>query len=89
MTVFKVPDNSTVDDLMAAFAAMEDEAAIFPEGYEVVGGVGAMSPGVTAWIDLDLAAGTHIGACFLPTLEGEDADTPHAFLGMMTTFEVA
>ncbi len=89
VTVLKAPDGSTVDDLLSAFAAIEDEETIFPEGYQVVGGVGAMSPGVTAWIDLDLAAGTPIGARFLPTLEGNDAGTPHAFLGMMTSFEVA
>ncbi len=89
VTVLAAPAGSTVDDLMAAFAAMEDAEAVFPDGYLVAGGVGAMSPGVTAWIDLDLTAGTHIGACFLPTLEGEDAGTPHAFLGMITTFDVA
>jgi hypothetical protein len=84
MTTFKAPDGSTVDDLFAAFETTPEDQ-IFPDGYTVTGGIGATSPGVTTWVELDLAPGTHIAACFLP---GDDG-TPHAFQGMVAAFEVA
>lgn len=83
MTTLKAPDGSTVDDLFAAFETTPEDQ-VFPDGYETTGGVGATSPGVTTWVELDLEPGTHIAACFLP---GED-DMPHAFHGMIASFEV-
>ena len=83
VSTLKAPDGSTVDDLFAAFeTASEDQ--VFPDGYTTTGGVGATSPGVTTWVEMDLQPGTHIAACFLP---GEDG-MPHAFHGMIATFEV-
>lgn len=83
MTTLKAPDGSTVDDLFAAFETTSEDQ-VFPDGYPTTGGVGATSPGVSTWVELDLEPGTHIAACFLP---GEDG-LPHAFHGMITTFEV-
>ena len=83
MTTLKAPDGSTVDDLFAAFEATPEDQ-IFPDGYMTTGGIGATSPGITNWVELDLQPGTHIAACFLP---GDDG-MPHAFHGMLTTFEV-
>jgi hypothetical protein len=83
MTTFKAPDGSTVDDMFAAFETTPEDQ-IFPDGYETTGGIGATSPGVTTWVELNLAPGTHIAACFLP---GDDG-TPHGFQGMIAAFEV-
>jgi hypothetical protein len=89
MTTFGAPAGATVDDFWAAVET-KPEGALFPDGYPVIGGVGAISPGVTTWVELDLAPGTHVAACFLPMIEpGESAGMPHAVLGMITTFEVA
>jgi hypothetical protein len=82
ITVFRGPAGATADAFMEA--AMSSEA-FPPAGYEHVGGVGAMSPGASIWVELDLEPATYVGACFLP---GDD-DAPHAMLGMMTTFVVA
>ncbi len=83
VTTLKAPDGSTVDDLFAAFETTPEDQ-VFPDGYATTGGVGATSPGISTWVDLDLVPGTHIAACFLP---GEDG-MPHAFHGMVTTFDV-
>ncbi|MCA9859699.1 MAG: hypothetical protein KC438_08250 [Thermomicrobiales bacterium] len=83
LTTLKAPDGSTVDDLFAAFETTPEDQ-VFPDGYMTTGGVGATSPGVSTWVELNLEPGTHIAACFLP---GEDG-LPHAFNGMITAFEV-
>lgn len=83
MTTLKAPDGSTVDDLFAAFENTPEDQ-VFPDGYTTTGGVGATSPGVSTWVELNLEPGTHIAACFLP---GDDG-MPHAFHGMITAFEV-
>lgn len=81
MTLFTAPAGATAGDMLDAVMAGGD--AFPPEGYEISGGCGAMSPGYSIWIELDLAPGTHIAACFLP---GDDG-TPHAFQGMVAAFE--
>jgi hypothetical protein len=82
ITIFRGPAGGTPESFLEA--AMSSEA-FPPAGYEHVGGVGAMSPGVSVWVELDLVPGTYIGSCFLP---GDD-DMPHAMQGMVATFEVS
>lgn len=86
VTIFRGPDGTTADAFMEAAMASE---AFPPAGYEHVGGVGGMSPGVSVWVELDLAPGTYVGACFLPSLDGYQEGAPHAMRGMSTTFAVA
>ncbi len=86
ITIFRGPAGSTADAFMEA--AMSSDA-FPPADYEHVGGVGAMSPGVSTWIELDFAPGTYVGACFLPGGTADNDDTPHAMRGMIATFEVA
>lgn len=89
VTLFKVPNGTTTDDVMSLFAAMDDNSPFPPDGWELAGGIGATSPGATGWIEPDLKPGTHVAACFLPTISGDDADgLPHALHGMVTAFEV-
>jgi hypothetical protein len=89
VTVLSAPAGATVDDLWAAFDNTPEDQ-VFPDDYRPAGGIGATSPGVATWVEMDLAAGTYIAACFLPMLvEGPGAGQPHALLGMITAFEVA
>jgi hypothetical protein len=45
----------------------------------------AISEGVSIWIEVDLAPGYYVAMCFLPDPGGE---APHAFMGMVDSFEV-
>ena len=49
-------------------------------------GLGALSPGQTSWLALDLAPGTYIALCFVPDRE---TGVPHALMGMVQVFTVA
>jgi hypothetical protein len=49
-------------------------------------GLGAISPGQTSWLALDLAPGTYFALCFVPDRE---TGTPHALMGMVQVFTVA
>ena len=45
----------------------------------------ALSEGVSIWVELDLQPGYYVALCFLPDAGGE---APHAFMGMVDSFEV-
>lgn len=45
----------------------------------------AISEGVSIWIEVDLEPGYYVAFCFLPDPGGE---APHAFMGMVDSFEV-
>jgi hypothetical protein len=51
-----------------------------------VGGMGQLSPGLTAWTELDLAPGTYVAVCFV---FDPATGMPHAVLGMVDVFTVA
>jgi len=53
--------------------------------FEPVGGIGWLSPGETAWTEVDLAPGTYIALCFVPDPE---TFVPHAAMGMVAVFTV-
>jgi len=50
-----------------------------------VGGIGWLSPGITAWTEVDLDPGTYIAVCFVFDPE---TGLPHAMLGMIDVFSV-
>lgn len=45
----------------------------------------ALSEGSSIWIEVDLQPGYYVALCFLPDVGG---DAPHAFMGMVDSFEV-
>ncbi len=83
------PSGTTVDDVLAVFAA-DETASPIPGGLTFddltpVGGIGALSSGGVGWAVLDLAPGTYVALCFVFDLE---AMAPHAFMGMVEVFTV-
>ena len=86
----KVPDGTTVDQVIALL--MSDEGAATPtpgtlSDTDIVdfGGVFMQSKGQTVWPMLDLPAGTFVAACFVPDPRN---GMPHAMEGMINLFQV-
>lgn len=64
-----------------------DEVGFNPEeDLEFLTFTGTQSPDVTTWIELDLEAGQHVLACFVPDIDDGEA---HAYHGMVTVVEVS
>lgn len=75
INLLKLADGKTMADVMTYLQA--------PEGappFVAAGGLQAINPGATAWVDLDLTPGTYIAICFVPDPASE---MPHLALGMM------
>lgn len=49
------------------------------------GGTGALAPGSSQWVELNLPRGTYAALCFVPDIH---TGMPHAFMGMVTVFVV-
>lgn len=73
-----VPDGTTVDDLTTALQNDEEFGT-------AAGGLGWLSPGATAWAEVDLAPGTYVALCFV---FDPKTGLPHAMEGMMDVFRV-
>jgi hypothetical protein len=56
-----------------------------PDDFMPAGGLGVISSGQTAWIELNLDAGTYIAICFIPD---QETGMPHAAMGMYEVFTV-
>ena len=54
----------TADDLIAGL--MSGEGGPSPTGLDAAGGVGALNPGLSGSVTLDLAAGNYVMVCFVP-----------------------
>ncbi len=52
---------------------------------EPIGGLGWISPGMTAWIEVDLEPGTYIALCFV---FDEETGMPHVAMGMVDVFTI-
>lgn len=84
------PEPVTAEQIMGLVAG-ESEEATPPGGgpsfgdLEQVGGIGWLTPGTTAWTEIDLAPGTYVALCFVP-----DPETfmPHVAMGMVAVFTV-
>ena len=90
MDLVKAPNPVAAEQVLTKFTL---EARATPpagtpsyEEYEGVAGLGAVSPGQTAWLVLpDLEPGTYVTSCFMPD---EHEGAPHIFLGMVQVFDV-
>ncbi len=84
------PEPVTVEQVMELMASESEEAT--PTGgdpsfgdFEPVGGIGWLSPGATAWTEVDLEPGTYVALCFV---FDPATGLPHVAMGMVATFTV-
>ena len=54
----------TADDLIAGL--MSGEGGPSPTGLDAAGGVGALNPGLSGSVTLNLTAGNYVMVCFVP-----------------------
>ena len=89
---YPVPVGTTIDHVMEMFMLEDTGGTPSPDnplssaGEEFVpqAATSILSPGVTTWLDIDLAPGSYLVMCPLPFPSGP----PHAFLGMMEIVDV-
>ncbi len=83
---------ATAEQIIALFSSESEDENATPVGggpsfadIDPVGGVGWLSPGATAWTEVDLQPGTYAMICFV-----FDSETglPHLMLGMADVFTV-
>jgi hypothetical protein len=84
------PQPITAEQVMELLAGESEEATPTRGGpsfadFEPVGGMGWLSPGLTAWTEVDLAPGTYVALCFVYDPE---TGMPHTALGMVAVFTV-
>jgi hypothetical protein len=84
------PQPVTTDQVMELLAGESEEATPTGGGpsfadFEPVGGMGWLSPGLTAWTEVDLVPGTYVALCFVFDPE---TGLPHTALGMVAVFTV-
>jgi hypothetical protein len=84
------PEPVTAEQVMELLAGESEEAT--PSGggpsfadFEPVGGMGWLSPGLTAWTEVDLSPGTYVALCFVYDPE---TGLPHVAMGMVAVFTV-
>ncbi|MDP6550089.1 MAG: hypothetical protein QF659_08460 [Dehalococcoidia bacterium] len=80
--LIKLPEGTSSEDLLAAFAA--GPGAPPPPGIEFAGGVSALAPGGSGTVIMNLEPGSYAMVCLIPTGEG----VPHFALGMATPLTV-
>jgi hypothetical protein len=80
--LIKLPEGTSSEDLMAAFA--QGPGAPPPPGIESAGGVSVLAPGGSGTATLNLQPGNYVMICFVPNGEG----VPHFALGMATPLTV-
>jgi hypothetical protein len=74
----KVPEDATMDDVMAAFQQIMEQDVV-PEGLAFAGGPGIVVPGASTEVIVKLGPGQYVFICGLPDAEG----VPHAAHGMV------
>jgi hypothetical protein len=84
------PQPVTAEQVIELMAGESEEATPTGGGpsfgdFEPVGGIGWLSPGVTAWTEVDLEPGTYVALCFV--FDPETGMT-HAAMGMVAVFTV-
>lgn len=80
MDLLKLMPGKTVKD---ALAFLQKPAGSPP--FEDAGGMGALNPGMSGWVKLNLMSGNYVALCFVPD---RTTGTPHFALGMITSFSV-
>jgi hypothetical protein len=87
VAVIPISPDFTEEHLQALFELPEDATPPpgFPEFvYQPVAAIGILGKGQTSWLDVALAPGHFLAACFLPFGTGY----PHAIDGMYRFFEL-
>jgi hypothetical protein len=84
------PEPVTAEQVMELMAGESEEATPTGGGpsfadFEPVGGIGWLSPGLTALTEIDLEPGTYVALCFVFDPE---TGLPHVALGMVAVFTV-
>jgi hypothetical protein len=84
------PEPVTAEQVMELMAGESEEATPTGVGpsfgdFEPVGGIGWLSPGLTAWTEVDLEPGTYVALCFVFDPE---TGLPHVAMGMVAVFTV-
>lgn len=85
------PEPVTTEQVLELMASESEEATPTGGGpsfgdLEPVGGMGWLSPGMTAWTEVDLTPGTYVALCFVFDPE---TGLPHVAMGMVAVFTVA
>ena len=80
MALLKLIPGKTMKD---ALAFLQQPAG--PPPFGDAGGMGALNPGMSGWVKLNLASGHYVALCFVPD---PTTGKPHFALGMMTSFAV-
>jgi hypothetical protein len=84
------PQPVTTEQVMELLAGESEDATPTGGGpsfadFEPVGGLGWLSPGLTAWTEVDLTPGTYVALCFVYDPE---TGLPHVTMGMVAVFTV-
>jgi hypothetical protein len=84
------PQPVTTEQVMELLAGESEDATPTGGGpsfadFEPVGGLGWLSPGLTAWTEVDLTPGTYVALCFVYDPE---TGLPHVAMGMVAVFTV-
>lgn len=87
-----VPDGTTTDHAMEMFMLEDGDspspdnplAELVGDNFAPVAATSILSPGVTTWLDIDLAPGSYLVMCPLPFPSGP----PHAMVGMLQIISV-
>lgn len=86
MGLLKLNPGVTPDQVKAMILAPPGSPAPSgPPPFTPVGGLGAIDPGMTAYVTLDLSPGTYMALCFVPDVHTHQ---PHAAEGMITSFTI-
>jgi len=75
------PEPVTAEQVLEALESEDSEIELTPAG-----GAGWLSPGQTAWTEVDLQQGTYVALCFV---FDPSTGMPHAMMGMVSVFTVA
>lgn len=82
MTLVKLDDGKTMQDMMAFM--MQNNPSGQPP-FSEAGGMGALAPNTSAWLNIHLEKGTYVAMCFVPDSATGKA---HAEMGMVQQFTV-
>jgi hypothetical protein len=92
LLVAKAPAGTTAEQVVALLTSESDDENATPAGggpsfgdLVPVGGMGQLSPGLSAWTEVNLEAGTYVALCFV---FDPSTGMPHALMGMVQVFTV-
>jgi uncharacterized cupredoxin-like copper-binding protein len=88
LALFKIAEGKTLDDVKGFILTPPGTPPpAGPPPFSEAGGTVGLSPGVSAWLTMDLAPGNYAMFCFFP--DPTKDDLPHALEGMIKEFTVS